>query len=68
MRINTYRRGPGPAAIIGVIVMALLLFAVPSTWLVMLAAGNFGFSRFGFIDCLPLGIIVAMIASDGSSN
>lgn len=40
------------------------LFAGPATWVVMLALGNFGFSQFGFWDCLPAGIIIAMLTSN----
>lgn len=32
------------------------------TWIVMLALGNFGFSHFGYVDALPLGFIVSVLA------
>lgn len=51
-----------------VVILGAALFAGPTTALLMLALGNFGFAQFGFVDCLPAGIILAAIASKGSST
>lgn len=52
--------------VIFIFFVVVLLGAVPSTWLLMLTLGNFGFGYFGFMDCLPAGIILAGLA--GSSK
>lgn len=34
--------------------------AIPMTWVLMLALGNFGHPEYGFIDCLPAALFVSM--------
>lgn len=55
-------------AVLLTLLVAAVLIAVPATWLVMLAVGNFGFAQFGFWDCLPAGLILAMIAGSGTNS
>jgi hypothetical protein len=43
--------------------IVVALTGVPATWLVMLAVGNFGFAQFGFVDCIPVGIIIGMLVT-----
>lgn len=55
------------ALIIGVLIV-LALFMVPSSWLVMLMLGNFGFGQFGLVDCLPAGAILSLVAGSRSND
>lgn len=61
------KTNPSPFFVVGFLIGSLVLVAAlaatPSTWLLMLALGNFGFPQFGFIDCLPAGLLVGMVAS-----
>jgi hypothetical protein len=46
----------------------LLLFirflaGLPGAWLIMLALGNFSLARYGFVDCIPAGVILGMLVS-----
>lgn len=63
---------PHPLGVIVFVFVALTLVAVfaaaPSTGLLMLALGNFGFPQFGFIDCLPAGLLIGMVASSKVSS
>ena len=49
------------AILLAVAVMAAL-FAVPSTWLLMLFLGNIG-TPVGFLGALPGGLLIATLAS-----
>lgn len=51
------------AVAIGLIFIAAAI-AVPGAWLTMLALGNFGFSQFGLVDCLPAGAIIGMLSAN----
>lgn len=49
-------------------IIALALAALlPGAWLVMLALGNFGFTEFGLIDCLPAGMILVLLINGSGS-
>lgn len=50
-----------------VLIALIAVAALPGAWLVMLALGNFGFSQFGLIDCLPAGFILGALVS-GNGN
>jgi hypothetical protein len=62
---------PHPLGVITFVAVALTLTAAlaaaPSAGLLMLALGNFGFPQFGFIDCLPAGLLIGMVASSKAS-
>lgn len=56
---------------VGLLGLAVALFAAViflTPWLLMLALGNFGFARFGFLDCLPAGLLVAGLKATASAS
>lgn len=52
-------------ALLVVLILAVILF---TPWLLMLALGNFGFAQFGFLDCLPAGLLIAGLRVSASSS
>jgi hypothetical protein len=54
--------------LIGILIGIAALLGGPFTWLLMLALGNFGFVQFGFVDCIPAGIILAALAVKGGTS
>lgn len=55
-------------AIFFMVLVVGVIVGLPGTWLVMLAAGNFGFTQIGFADCIPAGILVGLLITKGSSD
>lgn len=51
-----------------VIAAAAAIMALPLTWMLMLALGNFGLSQYGFIDVWPAAIAVALAFGTASSS
>lgn len=54
--------------ILFVVFLAALILVGPMTFFLMLALGNFGFTQFGFIDCLPGGVILATIGGSTKND
>lgn len=43
------------------LVILLLIFTLPATWLLMLFMGNVGLTQVGYWGALPLGILVSSL-------
>ena len=48
--------------------IAFVIFTFPATWLFMLFAGNVGLSSWGYMEVLPLGVLISVLLGGVTSR
>ena len=48
--------------------IAFVIFTFPATWLFMLFAGNVGWISWGYMEVLPLGVLISVLLGGVTSR